>query len=133
MIKKLRIIHLDNDFFSESLIRALLAEEGFVCDIARVETEWEFSALLEKGGFDLVLAELSLPAVSGMSALALTRERSPGLPFIFVTATMGEEAAIESLKSGATDYVLKSRLARLAPAVRRALREAEKTDQGDES
>jgi sigma-B regulation protein RsbU (phosphoserine phosphatase) len=125
MTKKLRIIHLDDDFFSESLIQALLADEGFVCDIAHAETEEEFSTLLERGGFDLVLAELTIPAFCGMTALAITRGRYPDLPFIFVTATMGEEAAIESMKSGATDYVLKGRLSRLAPAVRRALRNAE--------
>ena len=128
MIKKLRIIHLDDDFFSASLIQTLLAEEGFVCDIERVETEGDFSVLLERGEFDLVLAELTLPAFSGMTALAMSRERYPDLPFIFVTDTMGEEVAIESLKSGATDYVLKCRLSRLAPAVRRALREKEERE-----
>lgn len=125
MIRKLRIILLDDDLFSESLMQAVLAEEGYVCDFARAKTEEEFIALLEKGGFDLALSEVSLPAFSGMTALALAQERSPELPFIFVTGTMNNGAEIESLKSGATDYVPKGRLSRLAPAVQRALREAE--------
>jgi PAS domain S-box-containing protein len=128
MIKQLKIIHLDDDFYSASLIQTLLAEEGLVCDIARVESEGDFRALLERGGFDLVLADLALPAISGMTALAMTRERYSDLPFIFVTDTMGEEIAIESLKSGATDCVMKSRLSRLAPAVQRALRETEERE-----
>jgi phosphoserine phosphatase RsbU/P len=123
MIRKLRIIHLDDDFFIESLIHALLVEEGYMCDITRVETKRDFSALLEKGGFDLVLAELTLPAFDGMTALSMTRDRCLGLPFIFVTDTIGEEAAMESLKNGADDYVLKGRLSRLVSAVRCALRE----------
>jgi two-component system, cell cycle sensor histidine kinase and response regulator CckA len=128
MTRKLRIIHLENDLFSASLTHALLADEGFECDISRVETDGVFGDLLDKGGFDLVLANLTLPAFSGMSALAMTRKRYPDLPFIIVTDTMGEEAAIESLQRGATDYVLKGRLSRLAPAVERALREAEERD-----
>lgn len=126
MIKKqLRIIHLDDDIFSASLIQALLADEGLACNIERVETEQEFAALLERGEFDLILAELALPGISGMTALAMTRERYPELPFIFVTDTMVEEFASESLKSGASDCVMKSRLSRLAPAVLRALWENE--------
>jgi PAS domain S-box-containing protein len=128
MIKKIRIIHLDDDIFSSSLIQALLAEEGIECDINRIKTEGDFSVLLECGGFDLVLAELTIPALSGMTALAMTRERRPDLPFIFVSDSMGEEVVIKSLKSGATDYVLKSRLSRLVPAVLRALREAEERE-----
>ncbi|NVN92394.1 MAG: PAS domain S-box protein [Desulfuromonadales bacterium] len=127
-IKTLRIIHLDDDVFSASLVQTFLAEEGLVCDIKRVETREDFIVLLEQGGFDLVLADLNLPAMSGMTALVISRERCPGLPFIFVTDTMGEEVAIESLKSGATDYVLKYRLSRLGSAVRSALREAEESE-----
>jgi PAS domain S-box-containing protein len=125
MTRKLQIIHLEDNIFSASLIQALLADEGFVGDIMRVETEEDFCILLERGGFDVVLAELTFPAFSGMTALTLTRERYPHLPFIFVTGTVGEEVAIECLKSGATDYVLKGRLSRLALALRRALQETE--------
>src|SRR6185369_9082135 len=84
----------------------------------------DFGAALERGEVDLVLADFALPSFDGMSALAMVRERHPDLPFVFVSGKLGEEAAIESLKSGATDYVLKNRLSRLVPAVQRALTEA---------
>jgi diguanylate cyclase (GGDEF)-like protein/PAS domain S-box-containing protein len=74
---------------------------------------------------DLVLCDYTLPRFDGMSALTLARERRPDLPFIFLSGTIGEEIAIESLQRGATDYVLKANLARLAPAVRRALQQAQ--------
>ena len=76
-------------------------------------------------GHDIILSDFSLPQFDGMSALALARRESPDIPFIFVSGTIGEERAIEALRCGAVDYVLKSNLKRLAPAVTRALREAE--------
>ncbi|HEY6838591.1 MAG TPA: PAS domain S-box protein [Geobacteraceae bacterium] len=124
MAEILRILHLEDDLMHASLAQAMLAEEGIACVVDRVETEADFAAILERGGVDLVLADFTLPSFDGTRALAMVRERWPDLPFIFFTGTMGEETAIESLKSGATDYVLKNRLARLAPAVRRALAEA---------
>ncbi len=133
MIHTLRIIHLDDNYYITSLIQVLLTEEGFVCDIERVETETDFIALLKRGEFDLVLSELTLSGMSGMTALAMSRQRYPDLPFIFVTDTMGEEVAIESLKSGATDYVLKCRLGRLGPAVKLALLEAEEGEKHREN
>ncbi|MBU0544722.1 MAG: PAS domain S-box protein, partial [Proteobacteria bacterium] len=74
---------------------------------------------------DIVLADFNLPSYDGLSALAVARERCPDLPFIFVSGKMGEEIAIETLKSGATDYILKKNFKRLVPSVRRALKEAE--------
>ena len=84
-----------------------------------------FIAALEQGGFDLILADYSLPSFDGLSALKIARSGWPQLPLIFVSGTFGEEVAIEALKIGATDYVFKTRLSRLAPSVERALREAE--------
>src|SRR5262249_2958878 len=78
---------------------------------------------------ELILSDYSLPGFNGHDALNIAREQCPETPFIFVTGTMGEEVAIETLKSGATDYVLKTRLSRLMPAVHRALREAEERAQ----
>jgi two-component system cell cycle sensor histidine kinase/response regulator CckA len=125
MKEKLRVLHLEDDRIHADLARALLAEDGIECDMARVATEADFAAALDAGQIDLILADFTLPGFDGMTALATARERFPDLPFIFVTGTMGEEAAIEALKQGATDYVIKGRLSRLAPAVRRALSEAE--------
>jgi DNA-binding NtrC family response regulator len=90
-----------------------------------VETRSEFLACLEGSSYDVVLADYSLPAFDGLTALGLLRERDPDLPFVLVSGTMGEEIAVESLKAGVTDYVLNDRLSRLGPAVRRALRERE--------
>ncbi len=79
----------------------------------------------EQGGFDLIFADYTLPSFDGLSALKIARQHSPRVPFIFVSGTLGEEVAIEALKVGATDYVFKTRLSRIVPSVRRALREAE--------
>jgi DNA-binding NtrC family response regulator len=73
---------------------------------------------------DLILADYTLPSFDGLSALRIAQQHSPEVPFIFVSGTLGEDVAIEALKTGATDYVLKTRLARLGPAVTRALSEA---------
>jgi PAS domain S-box-containing protein len=94
-----------------------------------VERESEFVTSLEQGGFDLILADYTLPAFDGMSALKISKEVCPELPFIFVTGTLGEEVAIEALTLGATDYVFKTRLSRILPSVQRALRESEEKTQ----
>jgi PAS domain S-box-containing protein len=123
--RPLRILHLEDDVRDAELARELLAADGLECEIVRVDTREAFLAALEAGGFDLVLADYALPAFDGIAAQQIALARDPDLPFIFLSGTFGEEVAIERLKAGATDYVLKSRLSRLVPAVRRALREAE--------
>lgn len=107
------------------LARQLLLSEGLTCDIQRIETESELHEALGQPDFDLILADCSLPGFSGIHALEIARERAPQIPFIFVSGTLFEETAIESLRAGATDYVFKNRLSRLVPAVRRAVMEAE--------
>lgn len=124
MRQRLRILHLEDDPMDAELVLATLVAAGVECDVHVVSQREEFSQALVQGGVDLVLADFALPTYDGMSALAVVRERYPDLPFVFVSGKLGEEAAIESLKSGATDYVLKSRLSRLVPAVQRALTEA---------
>lgn len=124
MKQQLRILHLEDDPRDAELVEATLAGNGIDCEVQVVSTEEDFRAALERGGIDLVLADFALPSFDGMGALAIVRQHYPDLPFVFVSGRLGEEAAIESLKSGATDYVLKSRLSRLEPAVKRALSEA---------
>lgn len=121
----LRILHLEDDPADAELVRETLSGEGIDCETVVVATGEEFASALERGGFDLVLADFALPSFDGMTALSMVRQRAAELPFIFVSGRLGEESAIDSLRNGATDYVLKNRLARLAPAVRRALSEAE--------
>lgn len=125
MIKKLRILNLEDSQADSELIQARLEEERIACELVRVETEKDFVLAVELGGYDLLLVDYKLPTFDGMSALAISREICPYIPFIFVSGSIGEDMAIEALKNGATDYVLKDKLSRLAPSVRRALREAE--------
>jgi serine phosphatase RsbU (regulator of sigma subunit) len=120
----LRILHLEDEPRDAELIEATLVAAGLACEVRLVTGRAEFIAALDQGEWDLVLADFSLPEFDGMSALAIVRNRYPELPFVFVSGRLGEEAAIESLKNGATDYVLKHRLIRLVPAVNRALSEA---------
>src|SRR6202790_4679379 len=120
----LRILLLEDDAHDGELIQELLETDNFVCETTRVQTRAEFLAALKNGGIDLILADYQLPSFDGISALKLALSERPDLPFIFVSGTLGEEVAIEALKIGATDYVLKTRLSRLVPSVQRALREA---------
>lgn len=122
----MRILHLEDDPLDVELASATLEYEGVGCEVTQVQTREDFEAVLEEKSFDLVLADYSLPAFDGLSALKITQEIRPELPFVLVSGTLGEERAIEALKSGATDYVLKHRLERLVPAVLRAISEAEK-------
>jgi len=125
MGKEIRILVLEDTPTDAELQLRELKRNGIAHCARRVETEEDFLRELESWSPDLILADYALPAFDGLSALALARKRRPEIPFIFVTGTMGEEIAIETLKNGATDYVLKQRLSRLVPSVKRALREAE--------
>jgi len=124
MNSPLRILHLEDDPQDSELVQETLASDGITGRVTRVESEPDFVEALKQGGFDLILADYTLPAFDGLSALKITRQDHPLVPFIFVSGTLGEEIAIEALKIGATDYVFKTRLARIVPAVQRALREA---------
>jgi len=121
----LRILHLEDDARDSTLIGELLEAGGFHCEVTRVDTQPAFCASLDRGGFNLIFADQTLPSFDGLSALRLAKERRPDVPFIFVSGTLDEEVAIESLKVGATDYIFKTKMSRIVPSVRRALREAE--------
>src|SRR5215217_1370827 len=125
----LRILDLEDDPVDTELLEANLMAGGISCEMVRVQTRADFEAALVNGDFDLVLSDYSLPSFDGLSALELAKEIRPEVPFILVSGAIGEERAIEALKSGATDYVLKQRLERLVPAVRRAVREAEERNE----
>jgi signal transduction histidine kinase/CheY-like chemotaxis protein len=120
----LRILLLEDDTHDAELIQELLEADHFVCEVTRVQTRAEFVAGLENAGINLILADYKLPSFDGLSALKLALDARADLPFIFVSGSLGEEVAIEAVKIGATDYVVKSRLSRLVPSVQRALREA---------
>src|SRR5271167_4200894 len=125
MKSPLRILYLEDDPRDAEVVQETLASNGIRCHVTRVETEADFVASLEQGGFDLILADYTLPSFDGLSALKIAQQDWPHLPLIFVSGTLGEEVAIEALRIGATDYVFKTRLSRIVPSVQRALREAE--------
>ena len=125
MNQSIRILHLEDDAADAELVAAILESAGMVCRIIRVQTGDAFGEALRQGEYDIILADFRLPAYDGMSALRLAQELARDVPFIFVSGVMGEDAAIEGLTEGATDYVLKEKLARLELAVKRALRDAE--------
>src|SRR5262245_12085007 len=125
MPSPLRILHLEDDLRDAELLQAKLESEDILCHVIRVEMQADFCAALEQGGVDLILADYTLPSFDGLSALKITLEKCPDIPFIFLSGTLGEEVAIEALKIGAKDYVLKERLSRIVPSVHRALREAQ--------
>ncbi len=120
----IRILHLEDNRNDRELVSELLKEGGVDCEIIAVDTRGEFLQALHENPCQLILADFALPAFDGFSALNLARQIAPRVPFIFLSGVIGEERAVETLKSGATDYVLKNRLERLAPAVQRALQEA---------
>lgn len=124
MKKAIRILMVEDNDADAALVRHALLKDGLSFTMERVETAEDYRHALENDPPDVILSDYALPSFDGYMALAIARERQPYVPFIFVTGTMGEEVAIETLKNGATDYVLKVRLSRLAPAVRRAMREA---------
>jgi diguanylate cyclase (GGDEF)-like protein len=113
----------DVEVEAELTIRRLRLE-GITPIVERVETEDALRAALKAFKPNIILSDFSLPRFNGLSALEVARECAPEIPFVFVSGTIGEERAIEALHRGAVDYVLKTNLARLGPAVRRALEEA---------
>jgi PAS domain S-box-containing protein len=125
----LRVLFVEDDPADAELEVRALAAAGFRCAVHRVDSEAALQAQLDSETYDLVISDYNLPAFNGLRALAVVRERGLDVPFILVSGALGEEAAIESLKLGATDYVLKGRLDRLPPVVRRALRDTEERRQ----
>src|SRR5262249_33165931 len=120
----LRVLHLEDSAKDTELVQASLEAEGIQSVLTRVESEDDFVAALKQDDFDMVLADYTVPSFDGLSALTIAQQHASDVPFIFVSGTLGEDVAIEALKKGATDCVLKTRLARLGPSVTRALREA---------
>jgi PAS domain S-box-containing protein len=122
----IRILHLEDSVEDAEIIADKLSDEGLSCRITRVESRKSFIDAIdhkEGGGWDVILADYSLPSFDGIAALGIAHEKCPEVPFIIISGVLGEEVAVEALKSGATDYILKDRLARLPLALRRALQE----------
>jgi PAS domain S-box-containing protein len=123
-MEKIRILHLEDDLADSELVLHEFDSAGYDIDYTRVENKKEFTRQLEHKQFDIILADNNLPTYDGISALKLCSADYPGIPFVFVSGTMGEEIAVKMLKFGAADYLLKQNLKRLIPAVEHALEEA---------
>jgi signal transduction histidine kinase len=123
-VNQVTLLHLEDSPLDADLVRERLRRGGLDADVVRAGNREEFQAALAGRRFDAILADYSLPDLDGATALALAWAAQPETPFVFVTGRLGEEVAIDTLRHGATDYVLKERMERLVPAVRRALAEA---------
>jgi diguanylate cyclase (GGDEF)-like protein len=120
----LHLLAVEDSEPDAELITRSLRKAGLIVDMRRVQTEHEFVAALQQRTPDLILSDFSLPQFDGLRALELAVAHAPEVPFIYVSGTIGEERAIDALRLGATDYVLKTNLARLPTSIERALREA---------
>lgn len=125
MPTKLNLLIVEDDPNDAELAIAELENNGFQCTWDRVETKDAFLTCLDEKPYDLILSDYSMPAFDGMTALKLMQEHRVEIPFILISGTVGEEVAIDSLKAGATDYVMKGRLSRLGPVIKRARQEEE--------
>lgn len=126
MPSPIRLLHLEDSPRDAELILDWLKADGLDCEIILVGNRQAYESALEQGGFDAILCDNNLPDYDGRSALAQARAKQPATPFIFISGTLDEEVAVEYLKTGATDYILKEHLIRLGAAVRRALADAAK-------
>jgi signal transduction histidine kinase len=122
---RLRVLIVEDSPADAELVVLELRRAGFAPEPARVDTPAAMNAALDADAFDVVIADYRLPGWSGLGALKLVQERELDLPFIVVSGAIGEETAVEAMRGGAHDYVLKDNLTRLGPAVTRELREAQ--------
>lgn len=125
MNSPLHILHLEDTRRDAELILSLLEEEGLNCDVLHVKNKEEYEKAITERVFDVILSDFALPHYNGLTALDFARRKVPTVPFILLSGTVGEEVAVQSLKTGATDYILKQKPARLVQAIRRALEEAQ--------
>ncbi len=125
MNKKKGILHLEDSLKDSELIRTLIERGEIIHEYFLVDKKEDFVNILETENIEVILSDLSLPDYDGYEALQFAREKYFHIPFIFVSGTIGEDAAINALLNGATDYVLKNKLERLVPAIKRAINEHE--------
>lgn len=124
-LEKLRVLVLEDVPTDAELSLRELKRAGLVYTVQRVETENDFRTALAEFNPDIIISDFALPNFDGVSALKIAQAERPDTPFVFVSGTLGEDCAVDALKLGATDYVLKNNLTRLGPAARRALQEAD--------
>ena len=121
----LHVLIVDDSPTDAELVLHELRRSGYEPTFERVETQAATAEALNRGGWNLMIADYHLPGWSGLAALKMVNERQLSLPFIVVSGTIGEETAVEAMRAGAHDYVLKDNLARLGPAVTREMADAQ--------
>jgi PAS domain S-box-containing protein len=124
----LNVLALEDSVRDFEIIREQLIDAGYHLNISRVDKEKEFESSIRGNQYDIILADFKLPGFDAFGALRLCNEICPNVPFICVSGSIGEETAIELIKQGAVDYILKDRLARLPSAIKRALDEAKEKE-----
>ena len=122
--RELRVLHLEDSELDPELVRAHLARGGLRVALRRIDSEAEFLGALSEP-WDAVISDYNLPGFSGLVALDLLKAEGLDLPFILVSGEIGEDTAVEAMRDGASDYLLKNNLARLAPSLLQALEAAE--------
>ncbi|MFH1320936.1 MAG: response regulator [Bacteroidota bacterium] len=125
MNKKIRILHIEDSLKDSELIHALIESGGIGHDYFLADNEKDFINILDTEKVDIILCDYNLPNYNGNEALRVVKEKYSHIPFIFVSGAIGEDAAINAMLNGATDYVLKNKLERLVPAIKRAIHEYE--------
>src|SRR6266404_49567 len=125
MGKTLRVLNVEDSEHDMTLLARHLQQAGYDLLLDRVETAEEMKAALESREWDVILCNYSMPQFNTLAALALVKEMELDIPFIIISGTIGEEAAVEAMRAGAHDYVMKAALARLAPSIERELEEAQ--------
>jgi DNA-binding NtrC family response regulator len=120
----LRILLIEDSVDDAALVVCELTRGGYDVICERVDTPAAVIAALDRQVWDLAIASYTMPAFAGAAAIDLLRQRDADLPFIFVSGTIGEDAAVAAMRTGAHDYIMKARLTRLLPAVERELRDA---------
>ena len=122
--RPVRVLHLEDNEADHLLVCEMLRTDGLPCEMQLARNQPEFEQALQRDKFDVIISDFTLPSYDGLRALSLAEEWQKDVPFIFFSGTIGEETAVESLKTGAVDYIVKQRPHRLVAAVRRALQES---------
>lgn len=131
MTDALRVLIVEDSLTDAELVVRELRRTNRPIEFERVEDAFSMRAALARSPWHAVISDWSMPKFSGLAALAIVKEVGLDIPFLIVSGTVGEETAVEAMRAGAHDYVLKDRLARLAPALERELREIESRIQAD--
>ena len=121
MVRPVNVLMVEDSEDDARLLQLELGREGFLPDVTRVDTRNDLRTALAERRFDVVISDHNMPGFSGDEALAMVKRFNPDLPFIVVSGTRGEEHAVEAMRAGADDFIVKTRLHRLAPVVEREL------------